>query len=60
MRIAVLGSGSIGTILGALLSKNRQDVVLIDSYEEHVDALNAKGAKIIGGLNEKYQSKPLL
>ncbi|MBV1759099.1 MAG: 2-dehydropantoate 2-reductase [Dethiosulfatibacter sp.] len=52
MRIAILGSGSIGTILGALLSKNQQDVVLIDSYKEHVDALNAKGAKIIGGIND--------
>lgn len=57
MRIAILGFGSIGTILGTLLSKNNQDVVLIDSYKEHVDTLNTKGAKIIGEINETIPVK---
>ena len=48
MRIALLGAGSVGTILGALLSRTGADIVLVDSYEEHVDALNLHGAKIVG------------
>jgi 2-dehydropantoate 2-reductase len=38
----------MGTVLGAFLTKNGQKVELIDNYQAHVDALNEKGAKIIG------------
>ena len=47
-RIAVMGAGSLGTILGAYLSKAGRDVTLIDPYQAHVDALNEKGAHITG------------
>ena len=50
-RVAILGAGSIGTILGAMLAKKGIDVDLIDSYKAHVDALNEKGATVVGGLN---------
>ncbi|MED4855615.1 2-dehydropantoate 2-reductase [Bacillus atrophaeus] len=48
MRIAVLGAGSLGTIVGAYLDAGGMDVELIDTYQAHVDALNHKGAKVIG------------
>ncbi|MHA7765009.1 ketopantoate reductase family protein [Bacillus atrophaeus] len=48
MRIAVLGAGSLGTIVGAYLAAGEMDVELIDTYQAHVDALNHKGAKVIG------------
>ncbi|MGE5545206.1 MAG: ketopantoate reductase family protein [Bacillota bacterium] len=48
MRIAIMGAGSLGTIAGALLTKNGVDVDLIDVNVPHVKALNEKGAKIIG------------
>ena len=47
-RIAIMGAGSLGTILGAFIAQNRQ-VDLIDANKAHVDALNANGAKVIGG-----------
>lgn len=50
MRIAVMGAGSLGTIAGALTAKNGGDVVLIDSYKEHVDELNKSGATVVGEL----------
>ena len=49
-RIAVMGAGSLGTILGAYLSKAGRDVVLIDAYQAHVDALNQNGAHITGAV----------
>ena len=49
-RIAVMGAGSLGTILGAYLSKAGRDVVLIDTYQAHVDALNQNGAHITGAV----------
>lgn len=52
MRTAVIGAGSIGTIVGALITKNGGDVVLVDSYELNVKVLNTKGATITGAINE--------
>ncbi|GAB1154248.1 ketopantoate reductase family protein [Paenibacillus illinoisensis] len=48
MRIAILGAGSLGTIVGAYLADGGMDVELIDAYQEHVDALNETGAKVVG------------
>lgn len=48
MRIAIMGAGSLGTILGAYIARSGRDVTLVDSYKEHVDALNEHGAKIVG------------
>ncbi len=51
MKILVMGAGSLGTIVGALLSKDGLDVLMADANREHVDALNEKGATITGHLN---------
>lgn len=48
MKAAILGCGAMGTVLGAYLTKNGCPVELVDSYQAHVDALNANGARIVG------------
>ncbi|MDQ0243687.1 2-dehydropantoate 2-reductase [Bacillus fengqiuensis] len=48
MRVAIMGAGSLGTIIGALITAGGQEVDLIDINEEHVAALNQSGAKITG------------
>lgn len=48
MRIAILGCGAMGTVLGAYLTRNGCPVELIDSYEAHVSAMNEQGARIVG------------
>ena len=48
MKIAILGCGAMGTVMGAYMVKNGLYVELIDTYKEHVDAMNKKGAHIIG------------
>jgi len=48
MKLASLGVGSMGTITGALMTKNGYDVTLIDANKDHVDALNKNGATITG------------
>jgi len=47
MRIYVLGAGSIGSLLGALLARAGNDVLLI-GREEQVKAVNENGLKVIG------------
>lgn len=46
-RIAIMGAGSLGTVLGAYISLHRQ-VDLIDANEAHVAALQEQGACISG------------
>ncbi len=51
MRVAILGSGAMGTVMGAFLTKNGLSVEMIDNYEEHVKVMQAQGATITGFAN---------
>jgi len=48
MKTIILGAGSLGTIAGALITKNGGDVLLVDANKAHVDALNKNGATVTG------------
>lgn len=58
-RIGIMGVGSLGTILGAYLTKGGLEVDLIDVYKEHVQALNENGAKVIGTVDITVPVKAL-
>ena len=49
-RIAIMGCGSLGTILGAYLNKAGLDVMMAAAWKEHVDVLNRKGATVTGSV----------
>ena len=40
MRYAIYGAGSLGTVLGAFITKAGTDIDLISRNKEHVQALN--------------------
>ena len=48
MKITIIGAGAIGGLAGAYMTKAGHDVLLVDRWKEHVDALNAKGMFIDG------------
>jgi 2-dehydropantoate 2-reductase len=48
LRFTIVGAGAIGGLAGAYMSKAGHDVLLVDRWVEHVDALNANGMKIDG------------
>lgn len=50
MRVAVIGIGSIGTVIAARAAKNRVPLELIDAMQENVDALNQNGATLTRNL----------
>ncbi|NCB63516.1 MAG: 2-dehydropantoate 2-reductase [Clostridia bacterium] len=60
MKIAILGCGAMGTVLGAYMTKNGCDVEMVDSYEAHVKALNEKGAHIVGTVDLTVPVKAVL
>lgn len=47
-RYAIYGAGSLGTVLGAYITKNGGAIDLFNRNKAHVDALNKNGAKITG------------
>lgn len=51
MRTAIIGAGSLGTIIGALMARGGRPVDLIDTNRDHVEALNRVGARIVGEMD---------
>ncbi len=46
-RIAILGAGAIGSSVGADLTRAGHDVVLIDQWPAHVEAMKANGLRVV-------------
>lgn len=52
MKITVVGSGAMGGSFGGLLAAAGNDVRLIDTWQDHVDAINRDGLQVDGALGE--------
>lgn len=48
MRVTIVGAGAIGGLAGAYMTRAGHDVLLVDQWREHVDAMNAHGLHIDG------------
>lgn len=59
MKCAIYGAGSLGTVLGAYMTKNGQETELINRNKAHVEALNANGAHIKGTVDFKTPVKAI-
>lgn len=46
MKIAVAGAGAMGSRVGLYLTQAGQDVVLLDDWQTHIDAVTAHGLKV--------------
>ena len=46
-KIAVLGAGAIGSSVGADLTKAGYDVVIIDQWPAHIEAMKADGLRVV-------------
>jgi len=57
-RIAIMGAGSLGIVLGAFIAEKRQ-VDLIVSTKASVDALNTNGAEVVGKINKTVPVRAL-
>jgi 2-dehydropantoate 2-reductase len=47
-RICVIGAGSMGALYGGLLARAGSDVTLVDTWQEHVDAVRRDGLHLDG------------
>lgn len=48
MIVTIIGSGAIGGLAGAYMTRDGHDVLLVDRWREHVDAMNERGLYIDG------------
>ena len=46
MKIAIIGAGAMGSVIGGLLAKAGNEVTLVDVWREAVEAINTKGLRI--------------
>lgn len=46
MRIAILGTGAMGSLLAALLAKAGMDVFMLDTWREGVEAIRQRGLRL--------------
>lgn len=59
-RYAIYGAGSLGTVLGAYITKNGGQIDLINRNKAHVEALNSQGATITGTVEINFPVKAIL
>ena len=54
MKIGIIGVGAMGSVYAALLADvGKHDVWAIDTWKEHVDAMNTKGLRVEGASGDR-------
>lgn len=48
MNVTIIGSGAIGGLAGAHMTQAGHNVLMVDRWQEHVDAMNKNGLRIDG------------
>lgn len=54
MKIAIIGSGAMGSLYGGILAEAGNEVHLIDIFEEHINKINEFGLCIVEDGEERY------
>ena len=54
LKVAVLGAGAMGCLFGGLLAEKGLNVILIDVWKEHVEAINKNGLKMDGHGGDRF------
>lgn len=54
MKIAIIGSGAMGSLYGGILAEEGHEVYFIDVFEEHIKQVNEKGLCIVEKGKERY------
>ena len=54
LKVAVLGAGAMGCLFGGLLAEKGLNVILIDVWKEHIEAINKNGLKMDGHGGDRF------
>ena len=53
MRIAVVGAGAMGSVYAALLASAGNDVLVVDPWAEHIEAIRQRGLRVEGASGDR-------
>ncbi len=53
MRIAIVGAGAMGSVYAALLAGPANEVAVVDSWVEHIEAIRAQGLRVEGASGDR-------
>ena len=53
MKIAVIGAGAMGSIYASFLAQNKNEVLAIDLWEEHLNVIRESGLRVSGFSGDK-------
>src|SRR5215510_9863298 len=53
MKIAILGTGAMGSVYAGLLASAGHDVWAIDTWQEHIEAIRQKGLRVEGASGDR-------
>jgi 2-dehydropantoate 2-reductase len=59
-RVAVLGVGAVGSVVGGLLADGGHDITLIDQWPENVETIKRDGLRVSGTCGERLVHPPTL
>lgn len=54
MKVAIIGSGAMGSVYGGILAEAGNEVYLIDVFEEHINKINKNGLCIVDNSGDRY------
>ena len=57
-KVAIIGAGPSGGILGSFLAKKNVDVTLVDIWKAHMEAIQNYGLQVIGAATITTQFDP--
>ena len=60
MKYAIYGAGSLGTVLGAWLTRHGAEIELVNRNRAHVEALQKSGARVTGTVEFTVPVRALL
>ncbi|HFI0035715.1 TPA: 2-dehydropantoate 2-reductase [Streptococcus suis] len=55
MRVYIAGSGAMGCRFGYQLSKTNHEVILLDNWDAHIEAIRENGLRVTGDFDETVQ-----
>jgi len=53
VKIAIVGAGAMGSVYAGLLAAAGNEVWVVDTWTEHVDAINARGLRVEGASGDR-------
>ncbi|HKE81939.1 MAG TPA: 2-dehydropantoate 2-reductase [Solirubrobacteraceae bacterium] len=58
MRIAIVGTGAMGSVYAALLADAGNEVWAVDTWAEHIDAIRERGLRVSGASGDRVVRMP--